>query len=103
MAINRAAIKKQLQEGLNAVFGLEYNQYPELWKDIFTASKEAKKAYVEDVLMTGFGAAPTKACRDPRDARPNAGSVEPLQDRAGRPRSSRRTSRQGVRSMARER
>lgn len=61
MAINRAAIKKQLQEGLNAVFGLEYKQYPELWKDIFVTSKESRKAYVEDVLMTGFGAAPTKA------------------------------------------
>ncbi len=61
MAINRSAIKKQLQEGLNAVFGLEYKQYPELWKDIFTVSREAKKAYIEDVLMTGFGAAPVKA------------------------------------------
>lgn len=61
MAINRSAIKKQLQEGLNTVFGLEYKQYPELWKDIFASSKESKKAYVEDVLMTGFGAAPVKA------------------------------------------
>jgi len=60
MAINRAQIKKQLQEGLNAVFGLEYKQHPELWKDIFTSSKEARKAYVEDVLMSGFGAAPVK-------------------------------------------
>lgn len=60
MAINRAQIKKQLQEGLNAVFGLEYKQHPELWRDIFTVSKESRKAYVEDVLMTGFGAAPVK-------------------------------------------
>lgn len=60
MAINRAQIKKQLQEGLNAVFGLEYKQHPELWKDIFVSSKEARKAYVEDVLMSGFGAAPVK-------------------------------------------
>lgn len=60
MAINRAQIKKQLQEGLNAVFGLEYKQHPELWRDIFTSSKESRKAYVEDVLMTGFGAAPVK-------------------------------------------
>lgn len=61
MAINRAAIRKQLQEGLNAVFGLEYKQYPEQWKDIFVTSTEGKKAYVEDVLMSGFGAAPVKA------------------------------------------
>lgn len=61
MAINRAAIKKQLQEGLNAVFGLEYKMQPELWKDIFTTAKESKKAYIEQVLMTGLGAAPVKA------------------------------------------
>jgi hypothetical protein len=58
--MNRAAIKKQLQEGLNAVFGLEYAQHADLWKDIFTSSKESRKAYVEDVLMSGFGAAPVK-------------------------------------------
>ncbi len=61
MAMNRALIKKQLQEGLNAVFGLEYKQYPEMWREIFAMSKEGKKAYIEDVLMTGFGAAPVKA------------------------------------------
>lgn len=61
MAMNRAQFKKQLQEGLNAVFGLEYKSYPELWKDIFETSKESRKAYVEDVLMSGFGAAPVKA------------------------------------------
>jgi hypothetical protein len=61
MAINRAAIKKQLQEGLNAVFGLEYKMQPELWKDAFTTVKESKKAYIEQVLMAGLGAAPVKA------------------------------------------
>lgn len=61
MAINRALIKKQLQEGLNAVFGLEYKRYPEEWRDCFESSKESSKAYLEDVLMTGLGAAPTKA------------------------------------------
>lgn len=61
MTVARANIKKQLQEGLNAVFGLEYAQYAEQWKDIFTMSKEGRKAYVEDVLMTGTGAAGVKA------------------------------------------
>lgn len=61
MAINRAQLKKQLQEGLNAVFGLEYARHPELYKQMFEVSKENRKAYVEDVLMTGFGAAPVKA------------------------------------------
>ncbi len=61
MAINRAQIKKQLQEGLNTVFGLEYKQYEEQWRQIFAVSKEGKKAYVEDVLMTGLGQARVKA------------------------------------------
>lgn len=61
MAINRALIKKQLQEGLDAVFGLEYKQQPELWRDIFSVASEGKKAYIEQVLMTGLGAAPVKA------------------------------------------
>jgi hypothetical protein len=60
MAINRAQVKKQLQEGLNTVFGLEYKRYPEQWRDIFEVGNETRKAYVEDVLMTGFGGAQTK-------------------------------------------
>lgn len=58
--INRASIAKQLQDGLNSVFGLEYKQYPELWRDFTTLSKESRKAYIEDVLMTGLGAASAK-------------------------------------------
>jgi hypothetical protein len=60
MAMNRAQFKKQLQEGLNTVFGLEYRRHPEQWRKIFDVETENKKAYVEDVLMTGFGAAPVK-------------------------------------------
>ena len=59
MAMNRAQFAKELQEGLNAVFGLEYNQWPEEWKYIFDVEK-ADKAYEEDVLLQGFGAAPVK-------------------------------------------
>ena len=61
MAINRALIRKQLVPGLNAVFGLEYKQWPEEWKEFLTTSKESNRAYVEDVLMTGFAAAGVKA------------------------------------------
>lgn len=61
MAINRAQIRKQLVPGLNSVFGLEYKQYPEEWREFLTFSRESNRAYVEDVLMTGFGAAPVKA------------------------------------------
>ncbi len=59
--MNRAQFKKELQEGLNAIFGLEYKRYPEQWKEMFEISKEGKKAYVEDVLLTGFGGAQVKA------------------------------------------
>lgn len=61
MAISRAAIKKQLVPGLNAVFGLEYVRHPELWRNIFEVSNESRRAYVEDVLMTGFAGAQVKA------------------------------------------
>lgn len=60
MAINRASTKKQLQEGLNAVWGLESKQYPDLWKDFCKVTKESSKAYIEDVLMSGLGAASVK-------------------------------------------
>lgn len=57
--MNRAQFKKQLQDGLNAIFGLEYNQHKEEYTAIFTV-ENSQKAYEEDVLTTGFGAAPIK-------------------------------------------
>jgi len=59
MALNRADFRKQLQEGLNAVFGMAYKSYPEEWRGFFQVST-SKKAFEEDVLMAGFGAAPVK-------------------------------------------
>lgn len=59
MALNRADFRKQLQEGLNAVFGMAYKQYPEEWRGFF-AVNSSRKAFEEDVLMAGFGAAPVK-------------------------------------------
>lgn len=61
MAINRAQVKKQLQEGLNAVFGLEYKGIQEPWRKYLTVETESQKAYVEDVMMSGFGVASVKA------------------------------------------
>lgn len=58
--INRSDIRKQLQRGLNAVFGLEYNAWPEEWRAIFDVYS-SEKAYEEDVLMVGLGAAAVKA------------------------------------------
>ena len=59
MALNRADFRKQLQEGLNAVFGMAYKSYPEEWRGFF-AVNSSRKAFEEDVLMAGFGAAPVK-------------------------------------------
>lgn len=60
MAMNRANFRKQLQEGLNTVFGMAYKSYPEEYRAIFDVSN-SRKAYEEDVLMAGLGAAPSKA------------------------------------------
>lgn len=61
MAImNRARFRKQLQEGLNTVFGLEYRRYEQEWRPIF-AVENSQKAYEEDVLLAGLAGAPVKA------------------------------------------
>jgi hypothetical protein len=59
MAMNRAVFAKQLEPGLNTLFGHEYKQYPEQWRDIFDYNTSVK-AFEEDVLLEGFGAAATK-------------------------------------------
>lgn len=58
--MNRTQFKKQLQEGLNTVFGLRYKRQPEKWRKYMQVEYESRKAYVEDVLMAGLGAAPVK-------------------------------------------
>mgnify|MGYP003110482106 FL=1 len=60
MPLNRALFTKQLNLGLNTVFGMEYDRYPEQWRAIFSV-EQSQKAFEEDVQMIGFGAAPTKA------------------------------------------
>lgn len=59
MAITRAQIAKELVPGLNALFGLEYNKYPEEYKDLYT-TENSDKAYEEEVKLSGFGAAAVK-------------------------------------------
>jgi hypothetical protein len=58
--MNRSDFRRQLQEGLNAVFGMDYERYQEEWRDGFDV-ETSQKAYEEDVLMYGLGAAPVKA------------------------------------------
>lgn len=57
--MNRALFKRQLQVGLNSVFGLEYRRYPEQWR-AFLDVESSDKAYEEDVLQVGLGAAAVK-------------------------------------------
>ncbi len=61
MAMTRSQFKKQLQDGLNTVFGLEYKYRMEIWRNYMQVSTEGRKAYLEDVLMAGLGAAAIKA------------------------------------------
>jgi len=57
--MTRAQFARQLQEGLDTVWGLEYNSHPEEYKQVFKI-ENSKKAYEEDQLTTGFGAAVVK-------------------------------------------
>lgn len=59
MTMYRSDHPKELEEGINTLFGLEYAQYPEQWKKVF-ATSQSKKAFEEDVQRIGFGAAPVK-------------------------------------------
>ena len=60
MAMNRAQFKKQMQLGLNTVAGLEYKPEKDMWRQYLGFETESKRAYVEDVVMSGFSAAPVK-------------------------------------------
>ena len=60
MAINRASISKELLPGLNAVFGMEYGEVNNEHEPLFEV-ENSDRAFEEEVLLVGFGAAPTKA------------------------------------------
>jgi len=60
MAMNRAKFKRQLQEGLNTNFGLEYKRYREEWR-AHVSVETSHKASEQDSLLSGFGAAPVKS------------------------------------------
>jgi hypothetical protein len=60
MAISRAQLVKELEPGLNALFGLEYNTYDQEHKEIYSV-ESSDRAFEEEVMLSGFGEAPTKA------------------------------------------
>ena len=60
MAINRAQLAKELEPGLHALFGLEYKRWEREHAEIFN-EENSDRAFEEETLLTGFGAAPTKS------------------------------------------
>ena len=59
MAINRAQLVKELEPGLNALFGLEYDRYENEHTEIFD-TENSERAFEEEVMLSGFGQAPVK-------------------------------------------
>ena len=59
MAISRAQLVKELEPGLNALFGLEYKQYADQTKEIFV-TESSDRAFEEEVMLSGFGDAAVK-------------------------------------------
>ena len=59
MAITRAQLVKELEPGLNALFGLEYSRYDNEHAEIFD-TESSDRAFEEEVMLTGFGAGQVK-------------------------------------------
>ena len=59
MAISRNQLVKELEPGLNALFGLEYKQYENQSSDIYT-TESSDRAFEEEVMLSGFAQAEVK-------------------------------------------
>ena len=59
MAITRSQLVKELEPGLNALFGLEYNRYDNEHAEIY-ATESSDRAFEEEVMLSGFAGAPVK-------------------------------------------
>jgi len=59
MAISRSQLVKELEPGLNALFGLEYKRYENQHAEIYT-TETSDRAFEEEVMLSGFASAPTK-------------------------------------------
>jgi hypothetical protein len=59
MAISRSQLVKELEPGLNALFGLEYSRYENEHAEIFM-SEASDRAFEEEVMLSGFGSASVK-------------------------------------------
>ena len=59
MAISRNQLVKELEPGLNALFGLEYKQYENQSSEIYT-TESSDRAFEEEVMLSGFAQASVK-------------------------------------------
>jgi hypothetical protein len=59
MAISRAQLVKELEPGINALFGLEYKGYEQEHKQIYDI-ESSDRAFEEEVMLSGFDLAPVK-------------------------------------------
>ena len=60
MAISRAQLVKELEPGLNALFGLEYKRYDNQHAEIYV-TESSDRAFEEEVMLSGFANADVKA------------------------------------------
>ena len=60
MAISRAQMMKELEPGLNALFGLTYAEYADEVLMIYGTPEKSIRSFEEEVKLSGFGAAPVK-------------------------------------------
>ena len=60
MAISRAQLLKELLPGLNALFGMEYDNYENEHAEIYE-TETSERSFEEEVKLSGFGSAPVKA------------------------------------------
>ena len=60
MAISRSQLVKELEPGLNALFGLEYGRYDAEHTQIFD-TESSDRAFEEEVMLSGFGNARVKS------------------------------------------
>ena len=59
MAISRGQLVKELEPGLNALFGLEYKRYENQHLEIFDV-ETSDRAFEEEVMLSGFANAEIK-------------------------------------------
>ena len=59
MAISRSQLVKELEPGLNALFGLEYKRYENQHSEIYT-EESSDRAFEEEVMLSGFANAQVK-------------------------------------------